>query len=168
MTGIRYIVMLACSHVRYAHMCSSGTRAQYEVKRVQKMKKADRYKMALRTALHLSEPGFSGFPDFQDYPYQGFPQRIRQNTRVVFCIGWECRSHLGEYTAKPHLPRLGFVSKVAIRRSLGQRKDCDRKVVMLVCSDVRDAHMCSSGTRARNLLVVAKVEFVYWLFQNVF
>ena len=58
--------MLACSDVRYAHMCSSSTRAQYEVKRVQNMKKVDRYKMALRTALHLSEPGFSGFPDFQD------------------------------------------------------------------------------------------------------
>ena len=39
------------------------------------MKKVDGYKMALRTEPHLSEPGFSGFPDFQDYPYQGFPQR---------------------------------------------------------------------------------------------
>ena len=61
--------MLVCSDVRYAHMCSSGTRAQYEVKRVQNMKKVDRYKMALRTEPHLSEPGFSGFPDFQDYRY---------------------------------------------------------------------------------------------------
>ena len=61
--------MLVCSDVRYAHMCCYSTRAQYEVKRVQNMKKADRYKMAVRTALHLSEPGFSGFPDFQDYRY---------------------------------------------------------------------------------------------------
>ena len=68
-TGIRYIVMLVCSDVRYAHMCSSGTRAQYEVKRVHDMKKVDEYKMALRTEPHLSEPGFSGFPDFQDYRY---------------------------------------------------------------------------------------------------
>ena len=45
-------------------MCSSGTRAQYEVKRVQNMKKIDRYKMALRTELHLSEPGFSGLSRF--------------------------------------------------------------------------------------------------------
>ena len=66
MTGIRYIVMLVCSDVRDAHMCSSRTRAQYEVKRVHDMKKIDRYKMALRTELHLSEPGFSGLPDFQD------------------------------------------------------------------------------------------------------
>ena len=55
--------MLVCSDVRYAHMCSGSTRAQYEVKRV------DEYKMALRTELHLSEPGFSGLPDFQDYRY---------------------------------------------------------------------------------------------------
>ena len=54
------VVMLVCSDVRYAHMCSS-TRAQYEVKRVQNMKKIDRYKMALRTELHLSDQ------DFQDY-----------------------------------------------------------------------------------------------------
>ena len=117
--------------------------------------------MALRTEPHLSEPGFSGFPDFQDYPYQGFPQRSR--------CGWECRSHLGEYTAKPHLPRLGVVSKVAIRRSLiclnqdfqdyqifriihikGVRRGAGAvEVVMLVCSDVRYAHMCSGSTRAQ-------------------
>ena len=39
MTGIRYIVMLVCSDVRDAHMCSNSTRAQYEVKRGHDMKK---------------------------------------------------------------------------------------------------------------------------------
>ena len=33
MTGIRYIVLLVCSDMRDAHMCSSGTRAQYEVQK---------------------------------------------------------------------------------------------------------------------------------------
>ena len=60
MRGIRYIVMLVCSDVRYAHMCSSGTRAQFEVKRVHEMKKVDKAWHSEPNCICLNQ-------DFQDF-----------------------------------------------------------------------------------------------------